>query len=212
MKKKNSIVLILTTLGTLIPIILGIILYDKLPEQIPSHFNMAGEVDGYMAKNIMIFGMPLGLATLNVFVNFSLEADPKKQNANKTIKLIGKCIIPITSCMFFPISLLYAMGYEVPVHIIVPCFVGILFVVMGNYLPKSKQSYTVGIKLPWTLANENNWNKTHRLAGILFVISGIVIIGSTLMNFGSYYVLLGTVVVCTGIPFVYSYSLYKKGN
>ena len=212
MKKKNSLVLILTTLVTLLPIILGVILYNKLPEQIPSHFNTAGEVDGYMAKNVMVFGVPIGLALLNVFTIFALETDPKKQNANKTVKLIGKCVIPITSCIFLPISLLYGMGYAVPIPVIVPCFIGILFIVLGNYLPKSRQSYTVGIKLPWTLDNENNWNKTHRLAGILYVISGIMLIVSTLTNFGSNYIIFIILVVCVGSPFIYSYSLYKKGN
>ena len=210
--KKSNLTLIVTTLVTLIPIALGVILYDKLPEQIPSHFNSAGEVDGYMAKNGMVFGLPLGLAVLNAFVNFTLDADPKRQNANKIIKLVGKCTIPAVSCICIPISLLYGLGYEIPIHVIVMCFVGVLFIAIGNYMPKSKQNYTVGIKLPWTLDNENNWNKTHRMAGVLYVISGIILIISTLTQFATGYIIFIVIILCSVIPFMYSYSLYKRGN
>ena len=212
MKKKNSMILILTTIITLLPIIVGVMLYDKLPEQIPSHFNFQGEVDAYMAKNAMIFGMPLGLAALNVFVFFMLNADPKKENADGFAKLIGLCTAPFISCMIVPISMFHALGYETPIHIILPCFIGVLFILLGNYMPKVKQNYTVGIKIPWTLNDENNWNKTHRLSGILYVIGGIILIISSLAQFTNNYTMFFVLILCTVVPYIYSYSLYKKGN
>jgi len=210
--KNNKLIVILTTLLTLLPVILGIILYDRLPEQIPTHFNSAGEADGYSSRNMAVFGLPAFLAFMNLFVIFSLNTDPKKQNANKTLRLLSKFVMPAASCIFVPLSLLYAIGYEIDMHIIVQFFVGIIFIVIGNYMPKSKQSYTVGIKLPWTLNNEHNWNKTHRLAGILYVISGIILIISGLMQFNLSYIIFFVLILCTGIPSVYSYLLYRQGH
>ena len=87
---------------------------------------------------------------------------------------------------------------------------GALFVVIGNYLPKCKQSYTVGIKIPWTLNDEENWNKTHRLAGFLWVIGGVVIMATAFLGtFWLFFVVLIPMVI---VPFVYSYSLYKKSS
>ena len=89
--------------------------------------------------------------------------------------------------------------------------VGILFVVIGNYLPKTKQSYTMGIKLPWTLASEENWNRTHRLAGFLWVIGGILLILLTLLRLWNTWTFLLVIIPMSVVPMIYSYLLYRKG-
>lgn len=101
-----------------------------------------------------------------------------------------------------------ALGHKISVEIIMPLFMGALFVVIGNYMPKCKQSYTLGIKLPWTLDDEENWNKTHRLAGFLWVIGGVVIMASAFLGkFWLFFVVLVPMVI---IPTVYSYILYRN--
>ena len=98
-----------------------------------------------------------------------------------------------------------------PTETIVPLLVGILFVVIGNYLPKTKQSYTMGIKLPWTLASEENWNRTHRLAGFLWVIGGILLILLTLLRLWNTWTFLLVIIPMSVVPMIYSYLLYRKG-
>ncbi|MBQ1580401.1 MAG: SdpI family protein, partial [Firmicutes bacterium] len=104
-----------------------------------------------------------------------------------------------------------ALGYTTPTETIVPVLVGILFVVIGNYLPKTKQSYTMGIKLPWTLASEENWNRTHRLAGFLWVIGGILLILLTLLRLWNTWTFLLVIIPMSVVPMIYSYLLYRKG-
>ena len=88
---------------------------------------------------------------------------------------------------------------------------GVLFIILGNYLPKTKHSYSMGIKLPWTLNSEENWNRTHRLSGFLWVIGGALFLMLTFFGWWNLYVLLGIILAMTLIPTVYSYLLYRKG-
>ena len=91
-----------------------------------------------------------------------------------------------------------------------PVFMGLLFIAIGNYLPKTKQSYTMGIKLPWTLASEENWNRTHRLAGFLWVLCGLFFIVTSFTGW-SLAAFLIPIIVMVLVPAVYSYLLYRRG-
>ena len=86
---------------------------------------------------------------------------------------------------------------------------GCMFLVIGNYMPKMKQSYTLGIKLPWTLNSEENWYRTHRLGGYTFMSGGVISIIVAFLQV--FWVVFVAILVATIIPMVYSYMLYKKG-
>ena len=92
----------------------------------------------------------------------------------------------------------------------VSVFIGLLMIGMGNYLPKSKQSYTMGVKLPWTLNSEENWNRTNRLAGWMWMAGGILLVVNGAFAVSSYMV-FAVLIVISGIPAAYSYWLYRKG-
>ena len=94
---------------------------------------------------------------------------------------------------------------------VVPVFVGLLFLILGNYLPKIRQNRTVGIKLPWTLQSEENWNRTHRLSGFLWVLCGLVMIPLSLLRLWSGWLFGALLAVMVLIPTVYSYALHRKG-
>ena len=210
MIKKNLPKLIITSLIILIPIVIGLILWDKLPDQVPMHWNAQGEVDGYGTKFQAVFLMPLILVAFQWVCVLGTSLDPKKQNINDKIFTLVLWIIPVISLLCNSMVFATALGHKVSVEIIMPLFMGAFFVVIGNYLPKCKQSYTVGIKLPWTLDNEENWNKTHRLAGFLWVIGGVIIMATAFLGaFWLFFVVLIPMVI---IPFVYSYLLYKKNK
>ena len=88
--------------------------------------------------------------------------------------------------------------------------VGVMFIVVGNFLPKARQNYTIGIKIPWTLASEENWNKTHRLAGFLWMICGAIMVILTLCGKMASVWMMIVAAVMVGVPVVYSYLMYRK--
>ncbi len=208
--KKNKLLWI-TTIICLLPMILSFILYDRLPSEIAIHFNEAGVPDDYAPKAFAAFGLPALMAGFNIFIHFMLNADPKKRNAAPAMKYMGKWLIPIMSVILVPVTLFIARGYKVPIEMVVSAMIGVIIVICGNYLPKCKQNYTVGIKLPWTLNSELNWNKTHHMAGYLWVIGGICIIISSFIPLSNAFITLIIVLVITIIPCFYSYWLYRRG-
>lgn len=211
MGKKNSSTLMMTTLGCLLPIILSITLYDQLPEQIAVHWNSAGNPDNYLPKAVAAFGLPILMAVLNFVSHIAVNNDPKKMNAAPAVRWIGLWTIPVLSIIIMPVTLFKALGADLPIETIVLALVGILIVVIGNYLPKTKQNYTKGIKLPWTLHSQDNWNRTHRLAGYLWMIGGTLIIMTAFLKLNIAIAILPIIVVLVVVPTVYSYTMYKKG-
>ena len=119
-------------------------------------------------------------------------------------------LLPGISIFCSGVMISAAMGIDVAFEVIVPLIVGAVLILIGNYLPKTKQSYTMGIKLPWTLDSEENWNKTHRMAGPLWVACGIVLILSMVLGIFSFALLAADVIIAVLVPTVYSYMYYRK--
>ena len=207
---KNKKMLIWTTLVCLIPIVVGAAVYSRLPETVATHWNMNGEPDGWSSRAFAVFGLPGILLAVNLFLPFALHADPKRANMNDKLVAISLWAIPVVSLLCSGLTLARGLGYKVRVERWVPIFMGVLFIVIGNYLPKTKQSYTMGIKLPWTLASEENWNRTHRLAGFLWVLAGALFIVMSFIGWSlaAFLLIIALMVV---VPMVYSYLLYRKG-
>jgi len=208
MIKKNRGLLILTSIVLLVPIAVGLLLWNQLPEQIPSHWDINGNVDGWSSKASAVFTMPALLLVLHWVCVFASTADPKHKNYSpKMIKLV-LWICPVIGLVINTLIYTAALGYPLRVEIIMPLLMGLMFLIVGNLLPKCPQTYTMGIKLPWTLANEENWNKTHRFAGKLWVLGGVVTMATAF--FGNFWILLGVLVVMVLVPTVYSYLLYRR--
>ncbi len=209
MIKKHLKLLCITSAVMLLPILAGLFLWNQLPDQMPSHWNTAGEIDGWTSKPVAVFGMPLLLLAIQWLCVIGTAADPKKQNHSDKILHLVFWITPLLSVLLHAVTYSVAMGAELRLERIVPVFIGIVFVIIGNYLPKCKQSYTIGIKLPWTLHSEENWNKTHRFAGFLWVICGLLV---ALTGFiGGFWLFLPITLAMVIPPFIYSYLLYRKG-
>ncbi|EDS72409.1 SdpI family protein [Anaerofustis stercorihominis] len=209
MKKINK-ELLLSTIACFIPMVIALLFYDKLPEQVPTHFGANGEANGYSSKVFFTFVMPLLYVGLHLFVNIMINNDPKRANSPKIMFSIVRWLIPVLMTIVTGLSIAAALNVNINVSTWVLCFVGILFIVIGNYLPKCKQNYTIGIKLPWTLNSEENWNKTHRLGGIVFVLFGLIQIAGAFFDFGGIITMI-TIFAVLLIPMIYSFILYKKG-
>lgn len=202
---------ILTTVVCLIPVIVGIILYNKLPENIVVHWDSNGEPNGWAHKMVGTIVFPGILVLVNLIFPALLRTDPKYSNINEKTKHIIQWFIPIVAIFCSGVTLADALGVDVKIALIAPMFMGLLFVIIGNYLPKMTQSYTVGIKLPWTLNSEENWNKTHRMAGFLWVIGGIAMIITGALGIGSSSIVV-ILFILVLVPVIYSYLLYRKNG
>ena len=209
MIKKNWKVLLITSIVILLPILAGLLLWEQLPQQVPFHWNVQGEVDQWASKPVAVFLMPLMLLAIQWLCVWTTQADPKKQGISEKMFQLVLWIVPVLAVVLCSVVYLSALGQEIRMEVLMPILVGLLFVIIGNYLPKCKQSYTMGIKLPWTLNSEENWNKTHRLAGWLWTVCGL---GMTLVGFlGGFWLLMVILGVMVLVPAVYSYLLYRKG-
>ena len=211
---KNKWTLVITSVIIVLPILVGLLLWDKLPEQVPFHWGINGEVDGWASKPVAVFLMPAIMLAVQWVCVLATGMEPKAKNALSG-KMMGLVlwIIPVLNLFLHVMVWLAAFDREINMAVIMPLFMGALFVVLGNYLPKCKQSYTVGIKLPWTLEDEENWNKTHRLAGKLWVGGGLLCMPCALLSGAwAFIVMMSILLVMCVIPTVYSYRLYKKNQ
>ncbi len=202
---------ILTTMVCLLPIIMAIILYPQLPDTVAIHWDANGNVNGTASKFVATIILPGGLLLLSLFMPVLMKIDPKYDNMGEKIKTVVCWIIPIISVVCSGITLSNAMGKSVPVQVIVPMLLGVIFIIIGNYLPKTKQTYTVGIRIPWTLDNEDNWNKTHRLAGFVWVVGGVVVFASSFTELRVWIITI-SIAVMVIVPTVYSFLHYKKSR
>ncbi|MBP3610611.1 MAG: SdpI family protein [Lachnospiraceae bacterium] len=206
MKHKHTI--LVTSFLVLIPILAGLLLWQRLPEELPIHFNAEGNADNWGSKTFVVFGMPLFLLAMHLLCTFLTLHDPKKQNISDKMFFLTAMIIPVTSLIGAVLTYSGALGLDISVNMVMHLFLGLLFVIIGNYMPKSRQNYTIGIKLPWTLSDSHNWNRTHRFAGILWVFCGLVLLINAFSNiiFLPFIVILLAVV----LPVLYSFLLYRK--
>lgn len=214
MKKKNNLsIIVISSIVCLLPIILSVVVYNDLPEQIAIQWGAGGNPQNFVPKAMAAFGIPLLLTVINIFSKIRLLNDPKKANTSWITQLIMLWAIPVASLVIVPVALFIAMGVMIPIAMIFPLIIGIVFIVYGNYLPKNRQNYVIGYKIPWTLHNADNWNKTHRLAGFLWILGGIILIIQAFVAFENAVwlilsaLIIGLVVI---IPFIYSYVLYRN--
>ncbi len=209
MIKKNLKVLIITSIIILLPMLAGLILWNQLPEQVPFHWNAAGEIDGWASKAVAVFVPSAAMLALQWLCVLVTSTDPKKQNHPEKVKVLVLWLIPLITVFISALMYVSALGGSVRVEMLMPILLGLLFVAIGNYMPKCKQNYTIGIKIPWTLASEENWNRTHRLAGWVWVGGGVVMLLSGFL--GIFWLTLVPAIIMVAVPFIYSYILHKKG-
>lgn len=196
----------------LLPFLIGAIFYGRMPDQMATHFNADFQPDDYSSKEFALFGIPAFMAALFVFCVFMLEADPKKRGMDGRLKTVARWIIPALSVIVQCITISYALD-STGINLVrfIPVLLGVLFVLIGNYMPKCRQNYTMGIKLPWTLNSEENWERTHRFGGRLFVAAGLCMIIAAFFGGQVTAVIFAITIAACFLPMVYSFMLYKKG-
>lgn len=208
MIKRNKGVLFLTSAVMLLPVIVGLLLWNTLPDKVPIHWNAAGEVDGWGSRALVVFGLSFLILAIHWLCVLFTSIDPKNRDLNGKMLHLVLWICPLCSLLCYTFVYATALGYDLSIQIIMPIVFGLLFMVIGNLVPKCKRNYTIGIKLPWTLNDDENWNKTHRFAGKLWVVGGAVIIATAV--FGSFIIFFSIVLFMIIVPTIYSYLHYRK--
>ncbi len=186
-------------------------LYPTLPDPVPTHWNLQGEVDGYMAKPWGVFAGPLIILGVWILLRALPFVSPKGFRMESFFSVYRILLLAIVSLEMLVVSaaLLAAAGYSIGIVGFVSGMLGILFIVLGNYMGKLRRNFFIGIRTPWTLASEEVWERTHRLAAWLFVLAGVVILSGALLGWGAYLLLPGAISAAL-VPVVYSLWLYRR--
>jgi uncharacterized membrane protein len=190
----------------------GRALYDQLPEPTPRHRNIEGQVDGYWTRMGVVLGIPLIVLAMIVLFRFLPKLDPKKANYPKFAHVREIIQFSIIGFMVYAhiVSLLISIHPEYNINSFMLSGIGILFIVMGNYMGKIKHNFFVGVKTPRTIANETVRNKTHRLSWRLRVIAGIIFILQSIIQTYITEIFIITIAITVIVPMVYSYIVFKK--
>lgn len=207
--KEYKMSLISGSILTISPSLAGILLWDRLPEKIATHFDQHNVANGWSSKPMAVFGIPFLLLLIHLFCVFFTANDPKRKNINRRIFTMILWLVPVVSVITCMAIYGLALGMELDIGVIVNIMVGIMFIILGNYVHKVKQNYTVGMKLPWTLNSEENWNRTNRMTGWILILSGLLFLMNSLLLKTE--IVFAVILLVILVPMIYSFILYKKG-
>ncbi len=209
--KKYKGQIIVSSIVVLLPMLLGVILWNRLPDTMVTHWGAEGTADGAMGKVFAVFLIPLICLVLHLICVFFTLRDKGNEEQNKKVVRVCFWITPIISLLSNGYIYAFAMdGQFNRVMLGTMSFLGVVFILVGNYLPKCKPNRTIGIKVVWALKNEENWVKTHRFAGKTWVLGGVLFLLSLALS-GNVGVLVRiAAMLCLLSPVLYSYMYYRK--
>jgi len=183
-----------------------------MPEHMASHWNAQGNVDDYMSRFWGVFLMPFVLVGLALLFIAIPRIDPLKKNIEGFRKYYDGFIIIffIFMILVYVQTILWNLGTEISLNLIVPILMGLLFFYIGILLENAKRNWFIGIRTPWTLSSEKVWNKTHKLGSKMFKIAGIIVlIGFLFQKYIIYFTMIPIFFVALYLV-VYSYVEYQK--
>ncbi|NMC27940.1 MAG: SdpI family protein [Syntrophomonadaceae bacterium] len=192
-------------------ILFAIWIYPRLPAMVPGHWNLQGEIDRYYPKSFGAFFAPVLTVGIYLMMLFLPLIDPRRDNYERfagayTFLRWG---LVIFFAIIYGISILAALGHDLDVALLIKGLVAVLFVVIGNFMGQFRHNYFVGIKTPWTLANEEVWRRTHRLAGRIWVVCGLVGLAvSPIESPWGAGVFFAALMIAAVVPILYSYVIF----
>lgn len=211
MIKNNKLKTIISSFLIILPTLFGLIIWDKLPDEMVSHLGIEGTPDAVGSKAFMVFGIPIILLAAHLFCLWISGKDPGHKKQPK--KAIGVVFWILPAASIFVNGLMYAVALEAEFNpmVLLVLFLAFMFICIGNYLPVCKQNATLGIKIKWTLENAENWRATHRFSGRVWFICGLLIIPCAFLPEKFAPVVLITILLPVIIlPVAYSYLYHKK--
>lgn len=219
MEQKNQFNLKTTWLISVVVVLIMVGLsawaWVQLPADasIPVHWNAAGQVDRYGGKVEGLLLLPAVVIGVLVIFNVIRYIDPLRVNIERS----GQAYRAVLLGVLFFMALLHvgavlsAVGYPINIGLLAAPGIGLMFIVMGNYMGKIRRNYMFGVRTPWTLTSELAWNKTHRLTGKLFVASGLLVIMASLWSsVWAFYVMMASILGTVLFAMIYSYLIWKS--
>lgn len=192
--------------------VVGLVLYAQLPDPMPSHWNAAGEVDGYMSKFWGVWLMPLMTLGITLLLAAVPAIDPLKANIEKFRGLYNAFIIGFVVYMLYVygLTLAAALGYQFNMTAMLVPVVGLLFIGISFLIEKAKRNFFIGIRTPWTLSSDEVWEKTHKLGAQTFRIGGALVILSAFLGENGFWLMMVALLVAAFVPVVYSYVVFAR--
>lgn len=211
MFKKYKKQLIISSILILLPMVFGLFMWDQLPDTMTTHWGVDGQADGYSSKAFAIFFLPLFLLGMHLLCVWITDLTNRSNEQNFKVMNMIFWIMPVIS--FMSNGMVYAIALDKvwDMNALMPILMGLMFTIIGNYLPKCRQNTTIGIKVVWALNNEENWNATHRFSGKLWVAAGLVSMMTVLLPMKIGYPIMFVALIGAGAgSTLYSYLYYKK--
>jgi uncharacterized membrane protein len=210
MSTKTSIIISFVLIA--IALIVGVVLYARLPDPMPSHWNAAGQIDGYMPKFWGIFLAPvITIALVPLFLVIP-QIDPLKANIAKFRGIFNWFIVVFVMYMLFvyALTMAAALGFQFNMTVMLLPVIGLLFIGAGYMMKHAKRNFFIGIRTPWTLSNDEVWDKTHQIGSKLFMAGGVVTIMSAFLGEIGIWIMLVAVLIAAFYPMIYSYILFTQ--
>jgi uncharacterized membrane protein len=206
--------LILSLVLILAATLTGLLLWNRLPDLMPSHWNAAGAIDGYMSKLWGVFLMPIITVALVVLFLVIPQIDPLKANIAKFRDAFNLFVVGFVAYMLYiyALTLAASLGYQFNMTIMLLPVVGLLFIGIGYMMGKARRNFFIGIRTPWTLSSETVWDETHKLGAKMFMLGGLVTIVSALLGENGIWLMLIAMLAAAFVPIVYSYILWRREN
>jgi uncharacterized membrane protein len=212
MSTRSAVILSLIMIAA--ALLLSLMVYPQLPDQVASHWNASDQVDGTMPRFWGVFLMPLlALGMLGLFLLIP-AIDPLKANIAQFRRTFNVFIVLILAFLLYMhvLTIAWNLGFQ-GFHMstaMLPAM-GLLFIFIGAMLRVAKRNFFIGIRTPWTLSSDRVWDKTHRLGAVLFVASGVIAgLGAFFPGQVAYWLVLGPVLLSTVVVLIYSYVLWRE--
>lgn len=184
----------------------------KMPEVVPIHWNSQGQVDGYGSRWTYLISALLPVGTyLGMGVTRKIDPKQKQLNRNPQVYEFFRCLLSVFMIVMNSITILSVYNHRIDISLVMSLMIGLLMIIMGNYMPRIPQNYFLGVRFPWAIDNEYVWNKTQRMGGYCFVVSGLMmIICGVVKSEYLVWVALAVVILDVVAMAIYSYQIYKK--
>lgn len=183
--KENKInwrVLIITSIICLLPILLGVSFYNRLPEEVAIHWDINNEPNGYASKEFFIFGLPIIMTLLQIFACVVNDLNVRVKGKAPKFEIVVKLIIPTISVIVYITTLMWALGNELDIRKVACFLVGAEIIVSGIYMPKVKYEENKKLQRSLFLKNAEIWDKVKRVFGYSYTIAGLLMIISIFLK------------------------------
>ncbi|HSJ63674.1 MAG TPA: DUF1648 domain-containing protein [Gemmatimonadaceae bacterium] len=190
-----------------VTLLISLLVFDRLPDRMPSHWNASGEVDGYSSRLVGAFLLPLIALAIWGLLRVLPRIDPRRRNYQKFEGMYDLLVVSVVGflCVMHLGILAFSLGYPVSVDKLIFGCMAVLLMVLGNLLPRARPNWFVGLRTPWTLSSDRVWERTHRAGGYVFLLAGLTMLLTLLL--APAYTMHATIAIAVGITaFVLGYS------